>query len=164
MIMDIIIMMLAFLGVAVGVFIGRHTYEELKKGERYFILFKNFILVIIAVIFLLGIKQFSLALLMLFLIGFLIAHFLRLNYLFLGFGAVASIAIGNSMTILPLVYLYGLPFGTIRYYHIKNHVKLLRALLVNFILFMLPIALLFFDFDSYALVAFAAGALVANVR
>ena len=164
MISDVIVMMIAFLGVATGVFIGRHTYEELKNGEKYFILFKNFILVAIAVIFLLSIKRFSIDLLVFFLAGFFIAHFLRLNYLFLGFGGVASIAMGNMLTIMPLIYVYGLPFGTIRYYHIKNHVKLLRVLLVNFILFMLPILLLFFDFDTYALAVFSAGALVANVR
>ena len=164
MIADVILMSIAFSGIVAGVIIGRHTYEELKSGEKYFILFKSLVLILLSVIFLLSIKRLSLQVLILFLLGFLIAHFLKYTYLFMGISAVVSIMTGNQLAFLPLIYLYGLPFGTIRYYHIRNHLKLFKILLVNFILFMLPLFLLFFDFDIYMLMAFSAGALIANIR
>lgn len=161
---DVILMVIAFLGIVMGVVIGKHTYEELKAGEKYFVLFKNLVLLAMALMLLFGIKRISIELLVLFLMGFLVAYFLRFTYLFLGFAAAASIMAGKQLAILPLIYVYGMPFGTIRYYHIKNNLKLLRIILVNFILFMLPLGLMYFEFNEYVLMAFSAGALLANIR
>ena len=164
MINDIILMVIGFLGIVVGVIIGQHTYEELKPGEKYFILFKNMVLIFLAMVLLFSIKRLEIDYIFLLLLGFLIAHFLKYTYFFIGLSAVVSIMIGNQLLILPLIYIYGMPFGTIRYYHIKNRRRLIKILLINFIIFMLPLALLYFDFNVYALTAFSAGALIANVR
>jgi|SRR3989344_2233904 len=164
MVIKLALMIIAFLGILIGAFIGRHTYEELKKGEKYFILFKNLVLGILAVALLFSIKRLALDFVVVFIVGFLIAYFLRYTYFFLGLSAVVSIMISQELLIMPLIYLYGLPFGTIRYYHIKGRIRLARIILINFILFMLPLSLLLFEFDVYMLMAFSAGALIAHIR
>lgn len=164
MLTNILLMLIGFSGIILGIIIGRHTYEELKSGEKYFIFFKGVILFSMSLILIFGIKRFSLDLLFLLLLGFAIAHFLKFTYFFLGISAAASILTNQQLLILPLVYVYGLPFGTIRYYHIKNHRKLLKIIIVNLILFMFPLLFLFFDFNAYMLAAFSAGTLIANIR
>ncbi|MBS3095518.1 hypothetical protein J4231_02460 [Candidatus Woesearchaeota archaeon] len=164
MIADLLLMLIAFSGMATGIIIGRYAYEELKPGEKYFIIFKNTILVVIAVFLALNANDFVIADLLFFATGFVVAYFLRFNYLFLGLSSAVSIMLGKQLFVMPLIYVYGLPFGTVRYYHIRNHARLVKAILVNFIMFVVPLAVLYFDFDVNMLVMFSAGALIANIR
>jgi len=68
---------------------------------------------------------------LIFTVIFVVAYFLRFNYLFLGLSSAVSIMLGKQLFVMPLIYVYGLPFGTVRYYHIRNHARLVKAILVK---------------------------------
>lgn len=96
----------AILFVVVGIFFGwllaKKIPEELKDGERYFKLFEIIILVILCLFLL---KDFVWYL---FLIGLLVSYFIRKEYLYFGLIDINSF-------LLSLIFLYSLPFATLRF-------------------------------------------------
>lgn len=137
--------LVSFLGCVFGYLIGRFTTEELKAGLIYFKLLEIIILLSLAITF--SYPSFSLVL---FFIGVIIGTLFRAEYFYFGVG----VFLGSNLTFLnnALVFLYGLPYGSIAFYRNK-----MIVLFYSLILFSVPAPLYFLD---YNLVSLAGGGLV----
>lgn len=135
MINKLIIAIIAFLGLLAGQFLAKIAKEEVKPGLKYFKQLKRLILLALTFALLYpNIDQYA-SWIFPFIIGFILSFFLKKRYLILGFSLVLASTISPQFFLLVaiLIFLYGLPYGTLN----KN-------LLENFIIFAVPFILLFF--------------------
>ncbi len=138
-----IYLFVAFLGCLIGYLIARFSKEELKKGEIYFKILELVVLLSLVVVFLFN--SFNL----LFLIfGLVIGVVLRYEYFYFGLGLVPVADFLSSA----LVFVYGLPHGSLAFYHKKK-----KHLFFSLILFLAGLLSYFF---SYNLTSFSAGGLI----
>ncbi len=131
---------LSFLGSVIGYFIGKFTKEELKPGKFYFMLLEAAVLA--ALIVFLSMKDFNL---ILFVIGVIFGFILRFEYFYFGIILAQNINFLNA----GLIFLYGLPYGTLVFYK-KNF----KILFYSAVLFAAGSLAVFLD---YNLASFAAG-------
>ncbi|MBU0665734.1 MAG: hypothetical protein ABIC91_02130 [Nanoarchaeota archaeon] len=121
----LLISVFVFLGLFVGLFIGWLSKEELKAGEKYFLLLQKAIFV--ACVFLLF-YNYNWVLLGCLLSVFFIVLFLKVkkDFVMLSYIAFSFILFFASFNkqYLPilstLVFLYGFPAGSLTYLHSKN--------------------------------------------
>ncbi len=136
MLVDIV----SFLGAVAGYFTGKFTEEELKPGKIYFLILE--IIILFALVILSLIKEFNFVL---FFLGIIAGIFFRFEYFYFG------IILGNGINFLDsaLVFVYGLPYGTLAFY--KNNFKKIFYGAVLFVIGSLAFL------SSYNLLPFAAG-------
>src|SRR3989344_1730978 len=139
---------LSFLGSFLGYFIGKSTQEELEVSKIYFRILEVVILFILVLIFLFN--NFNL---WVFLIGIVVAFFLKFEYLYFGLGLVSSF-LSKDLTFLSsiLVFIYGLPYGSLLFIE-KKWIILFYNLLFFFIAFV-------FYFINFNILSFVSGALL----
>ena len=148
-----LIPIISFLGILIGIFLKKIAKEEVKFGKfgsRYFIWMERAILLIIILTVLYFTENILIAALLA-IVGFVVGIFLS-EYLFLGVSIVFGFLKSNEILLLlsSLVFLYGLPFGSI-----LRNIKIKHVLLV--VLFFAPFFLLLFGINQDILIGFAAG-------
>lgn len=151
MVSEFYLIIVAFIGLIIGLIIGRHTQEEVKPGREYLEWLRRAFLIAVIIILL----SYSWMHPWMIVIGFVIGYFIRRSYLYLGI-ALAS-ALSLKILLLPaLTFLYGFPYGSLMYE--KN--KMLRRILFNAILFFVPLLLILTPINLIGFMAFSAGALI----
>lgn len=132
---------ICFLGILVGVILKKIAKEEVKFGKfgsRYFVWMERIILLFIILATLRFVDVLWLVVLFA-IIGFVLGIFIS-EYLFLGLALVFGFFLGGEVLLLiaALVFLYGLPFGSV-----LRKLKWKHSFLA--VLFFAPFLLLFFD-------------------
>jgi len=116
---------LSFSGILFGLLLRKIAKEEIKPGKKYFSVLMKICLIIISLILMYNFKiSWTI------LIGILLAYFIPFNYLFLSL----SFIIINDFLLFIILFIFGLPYGTL----IKDNKKILKEL----ILYLIPIILL----------------------
>lgn len=147
--------LIAFLGLVIGSIITHFTKEELKPGKKYFLIAKKLILIVL-IITLIYFSTFNLIFFMNLIIGLIAGLFLRRIYLYLSLAVVLAFNISNEILIFTasLIFIFGLFESAL-----KN-----KNILVNFVLFVLPLSLLFLDINALFLSGFVIGSLINFLR
>jgi len=140
---------LAFVGLLVGVLLGKLTPEEFKSGKKYFMLLSKIFLfiIILILIYLLGFSYWLVGILF----GLIVAYFFRNIYFYLGL-AVFS---GGNIFASFFVFLFGLPYGTLVY----NIKKYNNKILVDALFFFVSAIVLLVPQYTEFIISFSAGAL-----
>ena len=126
--------LISFLGQFIGWFIANRTEEELKDGRKYFLVLTN--LLIASLIIFSIYYSFNIYLLI---IGLIIGFFINREYLFF-----SVLAMRNDVLLNSLIFIYGLPYGSLNY-------KSIKILFMNIPLFFIPFLLLFLNINFYSL-------------
>ncbi|MAH43720.1 hypothetical protein CL614_08450 [archaeon] len=129
---------LVFFGLVFGKVLGLITKEEVKNGERYFLIGERFVLLLLFVsLFFVRIDVFSVGIL----IGLLVYYFLaRSTVFFVGLGVFLSNFLGVE---------YGLLIGSLGFLYLLIFSRELEwfNVLVYFVIFILPFGL--FPLESF---------------
>ena len=126
---------LSFLGLIFGKLLSYFTKEEIKDGNKYFILTEKILLILIALsLLIIKIDIFSLFIFL----GVIIYFFFRRISLFLGLSVVVSsfVNVEFGLLISSLVFIYLLVYS--RNLKWKN-------IIINCLLFLIPISLIFVE-------------------
>ena len=142
-----IFILVVILGCFLGYFIAKFTKGELKSGVIYFVLLELFIFLFLSLIFVY--LSFNL---FLFLSGILLGLIFRFEYFYFGTGLASIINKDFSFLVSSIVFVYGLPYGSLSYYN-KNF----KILIYSFVFFILPFIIYFLD---YNFLSFASGGLL----
>ena len=168
--MNLILIILAFIGLVIGSILAFFTKEELVQGKKYFKFSKKIILLILIVLFLFKAFPNYLLVLVFFILGILIAVLFKKVYFYLGLGLFFSFFYSSNFLILvlTLIFLFGLVQGSFISFHFGyNKKRISKTLFVNLILFLIPVLLIFFrtvqGYD-YLFFAFGAGAILNLIR
>ncbi|MFH0936622.1 MAG: hypothetical protein V1815_03015 [Candidatus Woesearchaeota archaeon] len=147
---NLIISIIAFLGLVTGKIISKYIKEEVKQYNNYLILAKKILLIILVVMALYFIK-FNFLNFILFIFGFIFGFIFRSRYFYLGFLLALSFLISKEFMLLicSLIFIYGIFYGSLS----KKWIS------INFILFLIPFLLLLFNINYEPFLAFVAGAL-----
>lgn len=121
-----LIALTSFFGILGGLLLNKIAKEEIKLGKKYFNFIIRICLVIISLILMYNFKASWTVLL-----GMILAYFIGFNYLFFGLSCV----ILDNFLLYVVIFIYGLPYGTI----LGNNKKILNEL----ILFLIPLILLY---------------------
>ena len=105
-----------------------------------------------------------------FFLGIIISFLFRKNYFYFGIALFSSSFYSKNFFtfVASLIFLYGLPFGTlIAYNNLKKIKRIYVIIFTNFILFFLPAIILLFGHSiisyKYVFLAFSSGALLAGL-
>lgn len=159
---------IAFIGIIIGLLLARFTKEELKQGKKYFIWFKKIILaiLILTLIHIILTKLFFSRDILFALIGLITGlaagYFFKKEYFYFGLALYLFLYSPFFLFVVILIFLFGLPYGTLLFTK-KNKYKIL---LYESIIFVFPPLILYF-FSSItnfyyiqtAFIALVAGAL-----
>ncbi len=141
--LELFVLILSFLGLIIGIFLGKVTKEEIKPGRKYFNYLQLLILITI-IISLLFLVKFSLIFLLLLVIGFLFEIFVKYEKLYFYFGLYALFSYLTSKDYLvlasSLIFIYGLTYGTLVY---ENKKLINKTILISLVLFFITFLLLF---------------------
>lgn len=158
---QLLIIIIAFLGLIIGSWLAFLTPEEFNSGKKYFILLKKVILFILVIIFLL--PTFNLLYtIIFFIVGVLTAKFFRKIYFYLGLALALSffISIEFSLLTASLIFIHGLSHGTLQANkYLKDWKKIIKPLVFQLILFLIPTLTLFFNFYVTDIAALISGAM-----
>ena len=148
-----LVSLISFLGVVVGFILNKLAKEEIKFGKfgaRYFVWMKRIILIALIIIAAYFTKNIALVL-SFFIIGFILSIFLS-EYFSLSFAMLLGFLNGNKLLILiaSLVFLYGLPYGSMLRRIKKEHFLIL-------LFFFLPLLLIFININQDILIGLIAG-------
>lgn len=109
----ILIPIIVFLGYLVGYVIKYFTQDELKAGKKWFVLMQKTLLVLLAIGCLYYVKL-SWMLVIGVLIGFFSVKYLKI-YFYFGILSVLSLMYKNYLIVInSLMFLFGLPYGTMK--------------------------------------------------
>lgn len=147
---------LSFLGLIIGKIISNYTKDELKQGERYFILLSKAIILILIL--------FEISLIYdhyyFILFGFILGYFFKREYFYLGLSLIASIKANIQFIVSTLIFLFGLPLGTL--YRKKLTIQ---KFIIIFIIFSLPIlAVKLIQYNPKIFLAISSGALIWELK
>ncbi len=151
----VLVFALSFLGLLVGTALSYFTKEELKPGEKYFLLLEKALLLAISFTIIYYVGEFFIFLAL----GVLAGLIFRKAYFY--FGLALPLASETFLVLLSsLVFIFGLPHGTLLASNSKFK-DLKKELIISANLFLAAILItLFLDYDP--LLMFASGALVAS--
>jgi len=124
------ILFLCFAGLLVGTLLAKLCKEEIPKGKKYFNIIMRGCLALV------GIKiMYNFKISLTVILGIIVGYFVSmLDYLVLGAALVLLLEPVTS----GLIFLYGMPYGSL----IKGKAKdKLKVVMINFILFLLPLLL-----------------------
>ncbi len=128
---------ISFLGLVIGYLLAKNIKEELIPGKKWFLILSRLMLLILIIILL----KFNFEFLIALIIGIILNYFIKKIYLFLGLILALNI---NNILLSLIVFIFGLAYGTLEY--IKFNKINYRSVLINFILFIMPILILFNKF------------------
>lgn len=154
MLTKLLIAVIAFLGLMVGYLLTVLAKEEIKPGKKYFLILQRVLLLALALVLLSQVwtkKVFIIP----FILGIVVGYFLQFRYLYLGLALAASITLSVDFFVIvaSLVFLHGLPYGSI-----SSKLKLPFHALFFFI----PVIIMIFFSPNNAdlLLPFVAGGLI----
>src|SRR3989344_636318 len=149
MLYDILIVVISFLGLVIGYILKDFVKEEVKKGEKWFVLsFQILLSLFILFLFYLGFKIYLFYIGIL--IGLILSRFVLLYFLF-GLSLIINF---NEYLFLnsSFIFVLGIFYGAL-----KKNLRILFSL----ILFLVPFLLFFLRINLYYLIlGFVAGALL----
>ena len=137
---NIIVSLISFLGLPLGIIISKYTKEEIHNGKKYLVVLKEILLIAIAITFIYYSRKDYLILSLGILLGIIFYKSFKQIYFYLGFAAAVSFI--NPVLILSLIFIYGLPHGSLLY---EEKAKNLKA---SFIWFLIPLLILFIDMTT----------------
>lgn len=160
MIENILIVLIAFLGLVFGILFSRLAKEEIKPGEKYFKILEKIILFILVIALLYYAWNNLLLTIIGFIIGIFVSSIFKIKYFYLGFAMMLGFLVSKefSLIIASLILLYGLPYGSREFFN----KKFMDKVFLYFLFFIIPFVFLFFGFvnnNLYLFLAFVAGAL-----
>lgn len=149
----VLIFVLSFLGLLAGVIISFFTKEELKPGERYFMLLEKVVLLFISLVIIFYVKSFFLF----FIAGVLAGFIFRKAYFY--FGMALPLAFESFLFLFSsLVFVFGMPHGTLLASRLKKK-DVTREIVFSGVAFFLALLLGYFlDYDP--LLMMVSGALI----
>jgi len=139
-----LISLLSYLGLVAGIIIAHYTKEELKTGRKYFSLICQAILYALIILsFFYLVKIVTLVSLLLFLTGLLLTHWIVKDiYAGLGSQLVILYHFSLSTIFVPLAFLFGISYASMKKISFKKIVKTL-------IFFTAPLGIyLLFPYDN----------------
>lgn len=140
---------LVFLGLFVGVIVAFIAKEELKPGKYYFIFLQRaFFSAAVGFIFLFNNIPITISIIISLLILFLVYKTkmnIFLSYLILAFlfNAAFRNTLSAFVVVASLIFLYGIPTGSLLVYENRNKIKLIKEILLKYGIFV-PISLVLF--------------------
>jgi hypothetical protein len=144
--------LIVFSGLLFGILLAYISPEELDGGKKYFEIFS---LLVLFGIFLVLIHYFKFSVIGL-VLGVISGYFLKRVYFYFGLGLVLSHVLGFNLLFSSLVFIFGLPYGSLLVIKSK---KLWKEIVIDFVLFLIPFLLLIVKFDyTKILSSFLAGA------
>lgn len=147
-----LIFALSFLGLLAGIIISLFTKEELKPGKKYFMLFEKIILLSISLVIIFYVEDFF----TFFILGLLAGFIFRRVYFY--YGLALPLASGSFLLILSsLVFIFGLPEGSLLYYKLKK--KFVKEAIWSGVFFLAGILLSYF-FSYTSLLMLISGVLI----
>ena len=135
---DILLIIISFIGLFFGVFLAINSPEEMKPGRKYFYFLEEILLLIIIGLVASTIK-FSLVSGLILLGGIVLGSLLKKEYLYFGLIIFSLFASSLWIYLIALIFLYGLPYGTLIKIHYKHYAWLL---IENVAFFFLPAIIL----------------------
>ena len=155
-----LVILVAFLGLLAGRVISYYTKDEYKSGLKYFKLIEKILIGVIVLV--LVFSKPSLWLFVYILIGIVIGFFVRRVYLFLGFGLLSILFLGENLILLVsvLVFFFGIVYSTVRQIKVKE-------IILNGLIFFIPFLLLlmksFINANLSILLGLSIGGLLAQL-
>ncbi len=127
-----------FLGFVIGIIIVQFTKEEFSSNKKYFILFKNFLIILLSIILIYFNKSYNYWYLY-FLIGIPLGYFLRVIFLYLGviLNSMLYSKPDNLLLVSSIIFLFGLVYGSFKE-EIKRKI-IIKLIVLNYIIFIIPI-------------------------
>src|SRR3989344_8928396 len=122
---------ISIIGLFIGWIIANYTKEELKQGEKYFIILQFIVLVSL---FFITLEQ-NINILFL-IIAIIMGVLIRNPFVYFG---VALVPLSSFLSIM-LIFIYGIAEGSINYI-----TKDIKKLIINVILFIIPFLLILFN-------------------
>lgn len=112
--MNILIAVAAFFSMIIGRYLRRLAKDEMKIGEKYFLLLDRILLLLISLMLILF-SSGNWLILLTFFLGLFIGQMFKQKWFYLGLGLASSAFISVEATILmaSLIFLYGLIKGTL---------------------------------------------------
>lgn len=152
---NVLVLILSFLGLLGGVIVSFFTKEELKPGEKYFLLLEKVLLLAVSFTIIYYTGEFFLFLAL----GVLAGFIFRKAYFY--FGLALPLASETLLVLLSsLVFVFGLPHGTLL--ASKSKIKdVKKELIISANLFLAAILITIF-LDYSPLLMFASGALITS--
>src|SRR3989338_2784998 len=149
--LNFLLPIVAFLGMVSGIITGRLAKEEFNENRRY-VLFISRIILSILIVFL----SYKSGSILSFLIGLVAGFFLTATYLYLGLAVASTLASPFSFVVSTLVFLYGIPYGTLSFNTLNW-----RIIFLHMIFFLAPFSILMI-WPSYSnvLVSLSSGLLI----
>ncbi|MBN2458967.1 hypothetical protein JXB28_01675 [Candidatus Woesearchaeota archaeon] len=118
----LLLLIISFLGLLAGLIIAYSAEEELQPGRKYMVVFKNLVMVLVLIVF--CIKNPNLWLILLMALVFAGCTFSKQRekalYYALALMLFASWKLEGLALIAPLIFLYGLPLGSL---YLHEHLK-----------------------------------------
>ena len=152
---NVLVLILSFLGLIGGVTVSYFTKEELKPGEKYFLLLEKVLLFSISFTIIYYVGEFFLFLAL----GVLAGFIFRKAYFY--FGLALPLASETFLVLLSsLVFIFGLPHGTLLASKSKTK-DVKKELIISANLFLAAILITLF-LDYKPLLMFASGALITS--
>ena len=153
--LEFLVPIISFLGIFIGVLLKKIAKEEIKFGKhgpKYFVWMKRIILFLILLVMLYFTNDYTLVGIGI-IIGIILGIFIT-EYLFLSMALVFSFTQTENLLLIisSLVFLYGLPYGSI-----LRKIKL--QFIPTIIFFFLPFSLLLITPDINLIIGIAAGGL-----
>lgn len=151
--------LVSFLGLVAGMILAKVSPEEMGPGKRFFRVMRLSIILLLGVM-LLYYSEMNLILLA---IGIAIGFFLRLGYLYLGAAIVGALLASREalLMISSLVFMYGLPYGTL----LESSKRMgTKRMLLFALVFAIPFLLLLLPIGSSHILSLTAGLLVGQVK
>ncbi len=151
--------LISFFGLVAGIILARISPEEMKQGKKFFKVMRLAVLFMLIVMLL---YYSNLNLLML-AIGLSIGFFIRLGYLYMGVSLAGALLASRDafFMIASLVFIYGLPYGTLLESRRKINV---RKLLLSGMTFAAPFFILLFPLEPSYILSLCAGLLVGQIK
>lgn len=127
--------LLAYTGLFFGLLLGKIAKSELRDGKKYFILLQNILVLIILIVFILSLinnKYLMIFLIVLIIVIFMTIYsksrsiyrnLIEIKYAYIIFGALIFFineSVNHFFIILSLIFIFGLPSGSIILYEKKR--------------------------------------------
>ena len=155
---DFVVYCISFSGLLFGILLYKKTRNEIEPGYKYL---RYLMIILYAIIIATFINNINFGYIDLFFVflGVLIAVIIKLDYLILGLTNVTSyyLGIGYFYSISALIFLIGLPYGSLKSIKTK---KINNLILINLLFFMVPLVLLLIKIDIInSIMGFCIGAM-----
>lgn len=151
--------LVSFLGLILGYILASKTKEELTQGKKYFIIL-SLLMLLFLLINLVLLTNLNLSFLIALILGLILNYFIKRIYLFLGLALINE----PSLLLSLVIFIFGLSYGTLDYIKFKKISY--KNILINFILFIIPLILLLFkDFTNLNIIlGFSIGGILIGIR